>query len=198
MRIRCTNNHAWFYQWDLNQRLLLDGCPDDVEVQFSSMTDGTESTLIVEPYEDEGVMYADVPNILLQYAGNLNVYIYDAAAERTLCRKIIKVLLKERPADYIYTETEVKSYEALEKRIDELEEKGVSEERIKEAVDAYLEENPVDTGIDFTIGNALRLTEDGTLNVVTTDDAEKDNTLPITSAGVHTIVGNIGAILDTI
>lgn len=53
-------------------------------------------------------------------------------------------------------------------------------------------------GIAFVPGNALELTEDGTLNVRTTNDAEEDNTFPITSAGVHTIVGNIGAILDTI
>ena len=50
----------------------------------------------------------------------------------------------------------------------------------------------------FEVGNALELTDDGVLNVITTDEAEQDNTLPITSSGVHTIVGNIGAILDTI
>ena len=53
-------------------------------------------------------------------------------------------------------------------------------------------------GGSFTPGNALELTPDGILNVKTTDTAEADNTLPITSAGVNTIIGNIGAILDTI
>lgn len=53
-------------------------------------------------------------------------------------------------------------------------------------------------GIAFVPGNALEMTEDGTLNVRTTNEAEADNTLPITSAGVNTIVGNIGALLDTI
>lgn len=53
-------------------------------------------------------------------------------------------------------------------------------------------------GAFFTPGNALELTPDGILDVQTTDYAEQDNTLPITSSGVHTIVGNIGAILDTI
>lgn len=49
----------------------------------------------------------------------------------------------------------------------------------------------------FETDNTLIL-EDGILRVNTTDVAERDNTLPITSAGVDTIVGNIGAILDTI
>lgn len=53
-------------------------------------------------------------------------------------------------------------------------------------------------GVSFRPGNAIELTENGILNVVTTDEAEQDNTLPITSSGVYTIVGNIGAILDTI
>lgn len=49
----------------------------------------------------------------------------------------------------------------------------------------------------FETDNTLILS-DGILRVNTTDVAEKDNTQPITSAGVDTIVGNIGAILDTI
>lgn len=53
-------------------------------------------------------------------------------------------------------------------------------------------------GVYFTPGNALEMSEDGVLNVMTTNEAEPDNTLPITSAGVNTIVGNIGALLDTI
>lgn len=49
----------------------------------------------------------------------------------------------------------------------------------------------------FETDNTLILA-DGILRVNTTDVAENDNTQPITSAGVDTIVGNIGAILDTI
>lgn len=52
-------------------------------------------------------------------------------------------------------------------------------------------------GVSFEPGNALEMV-DGVLNVKTTDAVEEDNTLPITSSGVHTTVGNIGAILDTI
>lgn len=40
--------------------------------------------------------------------------------------------------------------------------------------------------------------ENNKLKVNTTDEAESDNTLPITSAGVHTIVGNIEALLEII
>lgn len=45
--------------------------------------------------------------------------------------------------------------------------------------------------------NTLKF-ENGVLAVNTTDGAEGDNTRPITSAGVHTIVGNIDALLSQI
>lgn len=40
--------------------------------------------------------------------------------------------------------------------------------------------------------------ENGIISVVTTDVAEADNTKPITSAGVNTIVGNIEELLKTL
>ena len=46
-------------------------------------------------------------------------------------------------------------------------------------------------------GNAL-VNRSGTLCVNTTDNAEQDNTRPITSAGVHVICGNINALLQAI
>lgn len=40
--------------------------------------------------------------------------------------------------------------------------------------------------------------EDGTLRVNTTDEASRNDGRPITSAGVHSVVGNIEALLGTI
>lgn len=53
-------------------------------------------------------------------------------------------------------------------------------------------------GGGVTPGNALELTPDGVLNVVTAEDAEQNNTLPITSAAVYTKIGNIDALLSAI
>ena len=49
----------------------------------------------------------------------------------------------------------------------------------------------------FTTDKSLTL-KDGVLSVNTTDNAEEDNTLPISSAGVHTQIGNIEVLLKTI
>lgn len=53
------------------------------------------------------------------------------------------------------------------------------------------------SGQNVTYGSGLKY-EGGVLSVETTDLMEQDNTLPITSAGVHTVVGNIEALLATI
>lgn len=63
-------------------------------------------------------------------------------------------------------------------------------------------ETPKDSGgtvLDFKIGNGLLLDKDTkVLSVDVANDAEKDNTRPISSAAVDTIVGNIGVLLSTI
>lgn len=49
-----------------------------------------------------------------------------------------------------------------------------------------------------TIDETTLVNRSGTLCVNTTDDAEQDNTRPITSSGVHVICGNINALLQAI
>lgn len=65
------------------------------------------------------------------------------------------------------------------------------------AVEEYLEENPIEGGVDFETDATLTL-ENGVLSVNTADAVEADNTLPITSAAVNETVGNINALLATI
>lgn len=48
------------------------------------------------------------------------------------------------------------------------------------------------------IGDNLLISNDGVLSVDTANSVEQDNTKPITSAAVHTEVGNINALLETI
>lgn len=48
------------------------------------------------------------------------------------------------------------------------------------------------------VGENLNITEEGVLSVDVATAAEQDNTKPITSAAVNTLVGNIDALLSTI
>lgn len=59
-----------------------------------------------------------------------------------------------------------------------------------------------DTGVTakgtvFQPGNAIELNS-GVLNVITTDEMSKDNTLPITAAGLYKVIGDVKTILESI
>ena len=65
------------------------------------------------------------------------------------------------------------------------------------AVEDYLEDHPIEGGVDFETDETLTL-ENGILSVNRAEEPEPDNTLPITSAAVYVTVGNINALLETI
>lgn len=50
----------------------------------------------------------------------------------------------------------------------------------------------------YSLDDTLNLSPEGRLSVNTANDAQQDNTLPITSAAVYTEIGNIDALLATI
>ena len=98
-----------FYQWDINQKLVIEN--DEVNlVNFS--TAAQSQALVCEIYELDGKRVVDVPNILLTDSWDINVY-----AKCDLCvRETAKFEIVERvkPDDYVYTETEVMTWERLE------------------------------------------------------------------------------------
>lgn len=56
----------------------------------------------------------------------------------------------------------------------------------------------VQAGGGFSLGHALMWDKQGRLAVQVADEAEADNTLPITAAAVYTELGNIEVLLGTI
>ena len=117
--MRIEGGRAAFYQWDVNQRLEVEN-PDVQEVHFTNAV--TSPALVCAVYEENGVRYANVPNILLQQYWPIQAYGGCGSRVRDIC--VCKIIRRERPADYVYTETEVKTFDALEKRIAALEEGG--------------------------------------------------------------------------
>ncbi len=131
-----------FFQWDLNQKLIVED-NTITEVHFCNKTG--ECALVCEVYKENGVNVVNVPNILLQ--DNWTLRVYAVAADHTEHEEHYKVKVRSKPDDYIYTETETKTFELLEKRMDDLE-NSVTEEGISKAIEDYLTENPVE--VDLT------------------------------------------------
>lgn len=105
-----------FYQWDVNRKLIVND--DSInQVHFCNRTDNC--SLVCEVYDENGLRLVDVPNALLTMDWRINVYGYDK--EYTKHSAIFNVVSRSKPDDYVYTEEEVKKWEELEQRINELE-----------------------------------------------------------------------------
>jgi hypothetical protein len=133
--IKATRRHSRFavdplpHQWDLNQELRICGLDLDTapEVHFANaVTD--PAPVVQSTLEEDGAVCVTVPNFLLQQAYTITAYVYvtERGTERTQHKIAIPVLPRPRPADYVYTETEVKRYEDLGERIEELEQEAVA------------------------------------------------------------------------
>ena len=140
-----------FYQWDLNRQIKV-GDNTINELHFCNKTD--DCSLVVEVVN--GV--ANVPNLLLQTDWDIRVYGY--CADYTKIEKRFKVVARTKPADYVYTETEIKNYDDLQKEIDALREQveninpGENKE-LEEKVE-HLEEqvDTVNNNIEYLYGKA--------------------------------------------
>lgn len=187
------------YQWEIGRQLQIIPLRNSKVSSVHFSNPGDPEALVVKPKEANGMVIADIPNILLQSGANLVVYTVNVAENsvETIRDCVFPVRNRAKPADYVYTETEVLNYSNLAKRLEEIEKNGVSDEQIATAVEKYMDENPIDTGVQFETDATLTL-KDGVLSVNTTDQMEQDNTLPITSAGVYATVGNIEVLLKTI
>lgn len=107
------------YQWDVDQRLEVMN-DNVVTVQFDNAV--TSPALVCDVYEENGMRYANVPNILLQQPWAIRAF--GCCSSRVRDVITCRVIRRERPEDYVYTETEVRRFKDLERRISALEEGG--------------------------------------------------------------------------
>ena len=137
------DGRSQFYQWDIDRKVIVEDATIN-EVHFCNRTD--ECSLICEVYDLDGLRVANVPNILLQDNWRINVYAYDT--NYTKHCEVFEVVKRSKPADYIYTETEIKNYDDLAARVDEIEKNGISDEAVEKAINEYMEEH--DIKVDLT------------------------------------------------
>lgn len=113
-----------FYQWDINRQVIVDD-PTIKEVHFCNKTD--DCSLVVEVkqtevFADNKVLFvqsvADVPNILLQNDFPIRVYAY-CNDGYTKIEEVFKVKSRTKPADYVYEETPIITFNEMLRRIEE-------------------------------------------------------------------------------
>lgn len=156
--MRLLDERTYAFQWDSNIYVVLPKANVGDEVHFAHRKD--KKSLVVIAKEIDSTVVAMVPNLLLQKAGFIQIYhfITDEKGNRTVNREELKVLEKEKPDDYLYEESQVLSWEYLDKRITALEKGGAGSGGI---------------GTETTVGgvkssndpNKIKILEDGTMEV---------------------------------
>lgn len=130
------NGREHFFQWDANQRLII----SDASISEVHFYNGTgDNALVCEVYEENNKRLVNVPNILLQDSWDIRAYAY--LNYYTKVEKRFKVIERAKPANYVYTETEVLNYNTLADRIDNVN------NNIGASVEDYLTKNPVEVDL---------------------------------------------------
>lgn len=133
------------WQWDTGRKLAVDA--DCSQVHFSNKVFGRSVDVDVV----DGV--AIIPDILLQTDKYLNVWAFVGTAESgyTKISKTFKVNRRNKPADYVFTPPEQTTLAELVGRLDKIEE-SQDPDAIKNAVEDYLEQNPVEAPVQSVNG----------------------------------------------
>ena len=136
-----------FYQWDTGQRIIVE---DDACCEVHIYDPSGPRALPLEVHSDGDLRLVDVPDFLLQSGDEILVWAFvkNEKQAHTKESRIFPVHKRAKPADYVYTETEILIYKTLADRIDALEGKEISAELIARAVADYLKENPISTGFN--------------------------------------------------
>lgn len=104
-----------FYQWDIDQKIVinLEGCDVNYlknapEVHFCNSS-RKEALVVRSTVSNNDTITVDVPNILLQEACPLLVYVYltdadDSSSQKTILYSEIPVRKRAKPSDYLYVE----------------------------------------------------------------------------------------------
>lgn len=138
-------NELW--QWDTGRKLTVDA--DCSQVHFSNKVFGRSIDVDVI----DGV--ATIPDILLQTDKELNVWAFVGTSENgyTKISKTFKVNRRNKPADYVFTPPDQTSLEEIKERLENLE--SIQDpDAIKNAVEDYLEQNPVESPVHSVNGKS--------------------------------------------
>lgn len=178
---RIYDGREHFYQWDLDRQLIVDD-RSITQVHYCNRTG--DCALVVECYQLNGQWVADVPNLLLQDSWRIRVYAYDGNATRyDAC---FEVKARTKPDTYVYTETEIQTYEKLEEQI------ALIQEDIGQAVADYLAENPIEAAVLSVNGMTGNVVIETGVSQKYVDDAISTIELTPGPQGPQGIPGNDG------
>lgn len=94
-------------QWDVGRTIVFKGIESSTLPMFHFCNKRSYRALVVQPEQLDDGLFVKVPNILLQEALAINVYVYEQIDEdeaKTIWTASIPVAARKKPFDYEYTE----------------------------------------------------------------------------------------------
>ena len=165
--LELNDGRSGLWQWDTGRTLIVD--TDCSQVHFSNKVFGRSIDVNVA----DGV--AIIPDVLLQTDKDLNVWAFSGTAENgyTKISKTFKVNRRNKPADYVFTPPDQTSLEEIKERVSYLESMQ-DPGAIKNAVEDYLERNPVEAPVKSVNGKtgAVELTAED-VGAISKDDLQE-------------------------
>lgn len=161
MYIKIYDGRNRFYQYDLNQKLILEDIGDVTSLHFAN--DDLDYAIVQVVYTDGDKKVCDVPNSMLTHRGRLYVYacIESNDAESTIDMLTLDIVSRPKPSDYIEP-SEVHTLTTLRVEVQKLKENGLKVEFPSEYVTeseltgkGYITETQARTLIDEVITDAL-------------------------------------------
>lgn len=158
-------------QWDAGQEieLTIPKLPQKFQAHFAHKRAGT--AYVVECTSTNGVAVVPIPNILLQQATNavMWVYVVDKTYGETTKTVNLPIVARAKPEDYVYTEIELMNYSQLDQRLTKVEQNGFTTAVVKQAVEDYLTENPVDILTATVLDGVIAEVWNGKVSISPTD-----------------------------
>lgn len=195
MTISIADGRGSLWQWDTGRRVKITDGDGVKQIHYQNRCFGCSVDVDVE---DDGT--AIIPAELLQDWHPLTAYAYitDDTGAYTVVQQDFIVHKRAKPSGYVYTPTEHAGFDRLRSEIGDLDDLTTSAtDSLVAAINEVARSGG--GGTKYQIGNGLILdAKTNTLSVDTADAVERDNTKPITSAGVYLEIGNINALLATI
>lgn len=145
------------YQWDLGRQMEVHD-PDGMHItEVNFCHPGDAEAMVVIPDRTGDIATVAIPNILLQ--SDTEIAVYACVGDVTVYHSRKSVFRRERPADYVYTETQVMTYTALEERIAALEQGGVG------GGSTQVTDDGAGNIVLESIATSLTITDDGAGNI---------------------------------
>ena len=127
--LKIKDGRKHFYQWEINQKLVVGNA-----AKFVHYYNGIDENALVVDVVDG---FADVPNIYLTENWTIHAFAFDG--EKVIGAAAFEVVPRAKPDDYVYSQTEVKTWEQLDEKIDTLVGFDLSDYYTKEEVDAAID-----------------------------------------------------------